>query len=40
LHFFLGSDEEAEDSGDESDDDVGSCLNKPKFVLTLYLADD
>lgn len=31
LHFFLGSDEESEDS-DESEDDVCSCL---AFVLSL-----
>ena len=28
MHFFLGNDEGSEDSDDESDDDVGSCLQK------------
>ena len=36
LHFFLGSDEESEDS-EESDDDVGSCLtNKIPSSPHLY----
>jgi hypothetical protein len=28
LHFFVGNDEGSKDSDDESDDDVGSCLQK------------
>lgn len=35
LHFFLGSDEESEDS-DESDDDVRSCFTN-KIISSIRL---
>jgi protein SDA1 len=38
LHFFLGSDEETEDS-DESDDDVGPCLTKAILSSLPLLSD-
>jgi protein SDA1 len=38
LHFFLGSDEESEDS-DESDDDVGPCLTKTILSSLPLLSD-
>jgi protein SDA1 len=39
FHFFLGNDEGSEDSEDESDDDVRSCLHK-RSLLTQPLADN
>jgi hypothetical protein len=39
LHFFLGNDEGSEDIEDESDDEVGSCLQKIS-PLAQPLADN
>ena len=36
MHFFLGNDEGSEDSDDESDDDVGSCLQKKIFPCSTF----
>ena len=40
MHFFLGNDEGSEDSDDESDDDVGSYLQKDLLSFNLFQTID